>query len=1113
MRRSEKLAFMFALLVALPCLAPRASTAQDLDNVSISGRVTDQNGAVIPGAAVTATLIATRVERTVVADDNGQYRLIQLPPGGYSVKATFTNFATEEKIGLTTIAGQNVKLDFVLKPASVSAEALIVSAAETPLVDTTRTVVGGTVTTREVESLPVNSRSPLDLIFTLGGVAEEPLSTRDLAEDRTSSRSTPEEAGNFSLSGGTAYSNNITIDGLDNNDDRGARERFTPSIEAVEEVQVIRNQFAAEYGRASGGRVNIRTRGGSNKYHGRVFYFFRDEALNANTWKNNSVGLKRLPLQEHDPGFTFSGPIAIPKIYNGRSRTFFFSAYEYITFLDSTLIDALVPVDQNPLFPLSAPTNLAQKRPEAPSPPALSAINGVAPFDASISTPQRNHIFTTRVDHKFSDLHNGSFLYQLGRLDNLRQFGGGGRLADSLIGRSRNTDALSYSDNYVVSSRAVAQTRFQYSRLTPAVVATGGTQKPVLIINIKDSARINSGSLVAGTSTTGATDRNETRYQLQEVFAYLSGNHSYKLGGDLQRIKSTFIDLSNASGTWDFDSAGDFLANVPNRFRQNFLTTSSQHNTYMGVFVQDEWRLKPNFVLSYGLRYENETIVHDKNNFGPRVAFSYDPFKSGKTVIRGGAGIFYNRALLRTIDDFTLGAKQLFFDTDTRVDPVTGKQITDPLLRRRFIAANLHFPQVLTADSPLVKQFGVLNSGFSRRLDPSLRIPESYQANVGFERGIGGGFVFEANYTWNRGLHLWREFNVNAPVLPKGFKNFTTYLASRDFSNFLNRPGGVRPVLNTSAAGELVRFVLAPNDPASPNSVARITEFGVLISLVNLNSFTSTTSVNAALAALNSLRPDPSRGEIEQLIPVGNSFYHGLTLELRNRFKRAKNGAGFSFRAAYTLSFLIDDGIVNTSDALIAGDFRGERARSLQDRRHRFTLSGTIDTPKFFGKLRISPILRLASGAPFNLGLGGADRNLDDIGNDRPIFTGDISKLKWRSPGGPFDASILNQFILPTIGQSGNLPRNAGTGPGIFIFDLSVTREFKITDKIKLRPVVELGNVLNKTVFSFGSEFIDFSAIGPTSSALTKQAFLDSFMVATRTLRPRQIRLGVRLDF
>src|SRR5436190_413445 len=230
-------------------------------------------------------------------------------------------------LGPLPAAAQDVQLDFTLKPAALTAEAVVVSTAETSQVDTTRTVVGGTVTTRQVESLPVASRSPLDLIFTLGGVAEEPLSTRELAEDRTSSRATPEEAGNFSLSGSPAYSNNITIDGLDNNDDRGARERFTPSIEAVEEVQVIRNQFAAEYGRASGGRINLRTRGGSNNFHGRFYDFYRNDIFNANTFRNKRLGLSRPPFEEHDPGFTFSGPVTLP-FYNGRKRTNFFAAYE-----------------------------------------------------------------------------------------------------------------------------------------------------------------------------------------------------------------------------------------------------------------------------------------------------------------------------------------------------------------------------------------------------------------------------------------------------------------------------------------------------------------------------------------------------------------------------------------------------------------------------------------------------------------------------------------------------------------------------------------------------------------------------------------------------------------
>src|SRR6185503_12149970 len=163
-----------------------------------------------------------------------------------------------------------------------------------------------------------------------------------------------------------------------------------------------------------------------------------------------------------------------------------------------------------------------------------------------------------------------------------------------------------------------------------------------------------------------------SRIQAQQVGSWLVGAHALKFGGDFQHIKSTFIDLSDISGTFSFSNPADFLVNEPSRFRQNFQAESSQQNTYLGFFIQDEWRLKSNLTVSYGLRWEEETIIRDLNNFGPRLSLAYDPFKSGKTVIRLGAGIFYNRALLRTIDDFTLGAQQLFFDTNDLIDPATG---------------------------------------------------------------------------------------------------------------------------------------------------------------------------------------------------------------------------------------------------------------------------------------------------------------------------------------------------------------------------------------------------------------------------------------------------------
>lgn len=1102
--------------------------AQDLDDATVSGRVVDGNNAAIAGATVTVTRQATGAERTLTTKEDGRFRFIELEPGSYRVTISLTNFQPQTYNLSELIAGHNRQIEIILLPGIVDA----VDIEDAATIDATRTTVGGTITSEELESLPNLNRQALDFVFTLPNVTEEPLSTRDAAEDRAqSARSnagepseTPLEAGNFALSGSPAYSNNITIDGLDNNDDRAASERFQPSIDAIAEVQVITNQFAAEYGRASGGRINIRTRPGTNAYRGRGYYFFRDEALNANTYNNNRRGLKRLPLQQHNPGFTLSGALRLPPfglrdkaLYDGKNRTFFFTSYEYDTTLDTALIDTLLPTSSNPFLTLPQPTTLSRRRPEATVSTAVSPPAEVAQYIEFVDTPNTIHRFTTRVDHRFTNNHTSAFLLQAGRAANLRQFSGGSRLAEALLARERNTDALSYTDNFVFSSKIVNQLRAQVSRLTPATIAAGATA-PVVLISLRDSLPLTDPdfrgssaggavSLVASNSTSGfASDRRESRFQLQDSLSIVKGNHTIKLGGDIQRITSTYTDLADATGTFNFSSVGDFLANRPSRFRQQFGGESTLKNTYTGFFVQDEWQIKPNFALNYGVRYERESIIRDDNNFSPRIGFALDPTGSGRSVIRGGAGVFYNRALLRTIDDFTLGERQIFFDTNELRDVQTGTALT-VAQRQAFIDSNIRFPNALTIDDSIVQAQGVRNTDFARRLDPTLRIPESYQASLGFERDLGGRFAFEANYVFTRGIHLWREFNANAPQLPAGFSDFAAYLQSRDFDN--RAVGGVRPLLRTGA--DTVRFVVA-----APNAeITRITEAGRSISLVNLNRVISTNTQNertAALAAIQALRPDRTRTQLEQLASIGNSRYHGLTFELRRRFARlASNGSGFSVRAGYTLSSLKDDGILNTSEALLPGDFAGEYARSLLDRRHRFVVSGVFDTPDFLGKIRFSPIIRLASGAPFNISAGGLDRNLDDVNNDRPSFNGDLNSLRSRLPGELLDESVLANFALPLIGQVGNLPRNSGTGFGLFIFDLSVTRDFRVSERVRLRPFVEAGNVLNKTVFTFGSEFINFSAA--TANAETRANFLSSFLVPERTLRQRQIRIGVRFDF
>ena len=399
-----------------------------------------------------------------------------------------------------------------------------------------------------------------------------------------------------------------------------------------------------------------------------------------------------------------------------------------------------------------------------------------------------------------------------------------------------------------------------------------------------------------------------------------------------------------------------------------------------------------------------------------------------------------------------------------------------------------------------------------------MNIPESYQFNVGFEREIFKGIVFETNFTLNKTIGLWRDVNINAPVVPagtpdrdgNGIVNLTDYLLG--YSGVLNPPTG---------AGPTVRFVLG--NAEYNNSV--VTANGVTtVNLNTLNNSNLTSSANGAptsaiayaLAAVANLRPLSSQGievEQERIFSTGRSFYKGITFELRNRYRRFGYGFGGSMRLVYTLSSLMDDGIVNTSSAQVNGDFNSEYSRSLLDRRHRFAFSGTFDMPKYLGKLRLSPLFRYGSSSPFNISAGGIDRNLDDVSNDRPNFSGDPASLVSRPYGSAFPANLASQFSLAPIGSSGgNLPRNAGKGPSQYIFDLNVSREFKIGERFKLRPTIEFDNVLNATVFSFGSNYIDFDLLNSTN-ALTVSNAQAIFLAPTRTLRPRQIRLGLRFDF
>jgi carboxypeptidase family protein/TonB-dependent receptor-like protein len=1037
-------------------LTASTAGADDLDNILFEGVVRDIAGAVLPFATVAAVETATGVARSVTTNEVGKYRISCNMPGRYQVKASASGFTETTTAEINANAGRAYVFDFNLAPSGASEQVVIASTSES-LVDTARTVVGDTISRRELDELPIINRDPLQLVFLLGGIVEAPLSTSELADEGRGVflRGSPEEAGIFSVTGASATSNNITIDGLDNNDDRAARERATLSPESIAEFQIITNQYAAEYGRASGGRINIRTRGGTNRYNADGYFYFGDESLNANTYFRNARGLGRAPEQQRREGAVISGPIR-------KQRNFFLASCERLDITDFVEVNALVPVKSNHLFPLPQPNNPAPQSSE------------VGLFAEELYTPETRNLFSSRFDFNFGQSHNASARLDAVRGANKRGFPGASRLPDTILIEGRNSDSISFADNFIASTRLVNQARFQYSRLSPRNKAMA---EDVGVV-IEEPSRLTAGAFT-GSDSSPAFAREEKRAQFQENVSMLAGRHLFKAGMDVQLVNSIFADLFATGGQYTFGDVNDFLADRANRFVQRFNTESRLSNRVVGLFAQDEWKVMPNLTLSTGIRWDSESILEDRDNFSPRFAIAWDPFggkpsrnssrfaEPGKTAVRAGFGLFYNRALLRTIDDFSLGRSTIIVDSDISPDVLEAAQFPNPI-----------------ADQTAIERFGVKETGFLRRVSKNLEIPYTLQTGMGIERQINKRFVITADYIFTRGAHLWRETNINAARLPEGFINFTEFLRSRDFDNRAVS-GGKRPISGSNA--DAVRFDLSANTSTTSGAI-RI-ENGIRVLTLGLNAPRSS-NIAAALNVIRSLRPDASLSQVEMLESTGSSFYHGGIFSVRYSFGRLAH-----FRAVYTISKLIDEGTTNTASPQDSLDRRAERALSLQDQRHRFTLSGLFKSPLF--KIDLAPIISFGSSRPFNIGTG-FDRNLNDIENDRPNFLSDFERPIWRRPGSAPPATIKSQLALAPIGSSGNLPRNYGRGPGTRAVNLRASRSFSVDERIKIRPSIDVFNLFNSSTFSFGSEFINRDDA--------------DFLTPRRTQKARVVQVSVKLS-
>jgi outer membrane receptor protein involved in Fe transport len=714
----------YCLLVLSFCLFTASALAQSQATTgNIEGRVVDQNGASVPNVSVTAKNQDTGFEKSVTADGEGNYRIILLPPGKYTVTVKGAQGFADAKYGnvVVTVGGQTpLEVQLGVGGAALSVDVEI----EGQVVETGRTSVSSTVNERAIENLPVNGRNYLDFATLTPGVVREPTRTGDL-----------------SVGGQKGTLNSLQVDGVDNNNTffgqalgrTGTRPPYQFSEESVQEFQVNQNGFSAEFGRSGGAVINVVTKSGANDWHGSVFEYFRDESLNSNTPILTARGVKRPKSQINQFGGTFGGPIK-------RDRAFFFFTYD----------------GQRSNVPniLDPPNFFAQ-------PANIQAL--LLPKLGTYQIGRDQNVFMVKTDIRLNDANQLVIRFNQQNFTGNNNENGGPLSVEEHSGNSvARTTTISGSLTSTLTERVVNEFRFQFAR----------DREPGEANSNQPEARIQTGGgfLQLGRNNFSPRETTIKRAQFIDNVTYTRGTHSFKFGLDFNfdRIFNFFPGLF--TGQYTFNSYALFASNTPASFVQNFAgagtsggTTEPDTNEY-GFFAQDDWRVTRRLTLNLGVRYDYQdladptvnnpsaaltaaglnttTPVRDGNNIAPRLGFSY-AFDE-KTVLRGGYGIFYGRT-----PAIMLGTAH-----SQNGIQVTGVSLT----AAQMTTIGLTYPNILSAPPNIA---GVT-------ANPSLYIfakdyaqPYVQQGRLGIEREIIPNLSLSATYLFFRGVHLSRTRDIN----------------------------------------------------------------------------------------------------------------------------------------------------------------------------------------------------------------------------------------------------------------------------------------------------------------------------------------------------------------
>ena len=658
----------------------------------IGGLAKDASGAAVPGVTVTAHHEGTGLERAATTDARGRFLLLSLPPGAYKVTAALSGFKTVVRSGLDLSLNQRVELDFTLEPATVSENVVVEGGA--PLISTSDGVIGKTIKTSEVDSIPSLARNYQNLVALAPGV-----------------RST--ETTNPRIAGNAYYANSWKIDGVENDQESvsGVQSRVTQ--DAVAEVQVLTNQFSAEFGRALGGAVNVITRSGTNDFHGRAFYYGQD-----GTWNSKNFFALTSPKPTNTTklfGATLGGPIT-------KDKTHFFASVERV---------------------------------QQDSPLTLRDPNGGP--STNLIQPFRGWGVFSKLTHQLSPKHTLQLSYLLDKnTTENANVGGIAQISNGYFRPNRN-DTVIASDIGVLSPTTVNELRVQWQK-----------NNRLAIPNSDQGPEIVRPSSQTGRNSGGVFGQLEKKIQITDTLTRIAGAHALKGGVNLQVVYgSEWAFESFFTGQYVFDTDKPFNASdastYPIRYQVGAGTPdASVDNNIFAVFVEDSWKARPDLTVNLGLRYDRESgdAVNpfkgfpDNNNIAPRVSFAWAPGGDRKTSIRGGFGRFFYRL------NGNLGVNMII---QGALPPdgigTTNQQV---LVNPGYPDPNGPNPRGGTTVRTSLK-----SGGFS---DGNEVTPYGDQLSLGVARELGGNFAVSADYVHTRGKHYVRAADTNYPDPVTGLK-------------------------------------------------------------------------------------------------------------------------------------------------------------------------------------------------------------------------------------------------------------------------------------------------------------------------------------------------------